>query len=260
LVRLEKSGVFPRPDPLPGRNPSERWYSQADLDTLTRLAEQSGFTEKAYGGKGKLRDLLDTMRDQQPQRPQKPRWNGEEISKRPRQFARRRDEEPEFDWTPPSEKRRIEERQHDPVPPPVCCQKCGQEVVWMMQPVPGAADIQIPVCEKHGEVDLSPPERADPNVCPECGADVVWDLVEGAKSFVPVCGRCGPVEVPQPKVDPRQEQPFQHQVNFNLPPPAPGRSRGLREGDIVAVVRASRPQRGPRLDIMLPHMGPTRPV
>jgi hypothetical protein len=198
------------------------------------------------------------MRNQQPQRPQKPRWNGEEVSRRPRQFSGRRGEEPEFDWVPPSEKRRIEEHRLDPLPAPEVCKKCGQEVVWMIENLPGGGMRQVPHCERHGPVDLSPPPPADPNRCVECRQELVWELLDPHLSFQPVCPSCGPVHVHEPEVDPRAERPFAHQVSFNLSP-APPRARGLTERDVVGAIRLSRPQRGPRTVFLQPHEGPTRP-
>jgi hypothetical protein len=259
LTRLESQGVIRRPDPLPGADTKARWYSEADLAELRKLVEQSGFGDRAYGGKGRLRDLLDTTREAQPQRPQKPNWAGEEVSRKPRQFAGRRDEQVETEWTPPSERRQIEERPVAPIPPPVCCPRCGQEVLWIVQDVPGGGIEQRPVCEIHGLVDLSEPEPPDPNRCPSCRREVTWELLEGGTGFVPVCPVHGPVEVHVPEVNPREERPFKHEVDFGGPPPASERPRGLREGDLIGAVRRSRPQPRPKADIMLPHVGPTRP-
>jgi hypothetical protein len=245
LTRWEKAGVIPRPDPLPGADPQARWYSAQDLEELRKLAEVVSI-DKAQGGTGRLRDLLDTMRYAQPQRPQRQRWNGEEVSRRPRQFAGRHDEV-ETEWTPPSERGVQDERRPEPVPPPVVCGKCKTEVLWIMQPVPGAAERQIPWCKVHGAVDLSPPEPVDPNLCPSCQSTITWEMGDARGGFLPTCPVHGQVKMPKPTVDPREERAFQHQVHFGGLPPAPQRPRGLTQRDVIGAVRMSRRQPpGPR--------------
>ena len=223
LTRLERERVIRRPDPLPGQDPKGRWYSEQDLEELRGVAEQSGFAERAYEAKGRLRGLLNTMRDE---RPQRPLWNGEEVSGRPRQFSGRPvgDVNP-FDWVPPGERRRLPEHQEEPLPKADLCPTCASErrtseIVWWMETLPGGGSQQVPWCEVHGFVDLSEAEERDENLCPGCGTgDLFWELVEG--SFQPVFERCGVVKVPAPApARLPEEQPFMHQVNFS--PIAPG--------------------------------------
>jgi hypothetical protein len=158
---------------------------------------------------------------------------------------------------PPSEKRREEEQHREPIPPPVCCPRCRQEVLFVTQSVPGGAVAQIPWCERCGPVSLEEPPAPDPNRCVECAAELVWDVT--GEDMQAICERCGPVELPKPKVDPREERPFQHEVDFGGLSAAPQRARGLTERDVVAAIRTSRPLSGPKVDIMLPRPGATRP-
>jgi hypothetical protein len=86
--------------------------------------------------------------------------------------------------------------------------------------------------------------------------------VEDLEGFQPTCEVHGLVRLPKPRWTPRglREEPFQHQVAFNLPAPEMGRPRGLIQADVIGAVRAPRPQpAGGRLVFVDPHPGPTRP-
>jgi hypothetical protein len=193
-------------------------------------------------------------------------WSGQEASRRPREFLRRRldDDLDPVDWVPPSERRQVEERQHEPIPPAELCPTCTSErrkseLTWVTSDLPGGGMQQIPWCERHGAIDLREPEPPDPNVCSSCGADVIWEMGDPRAGFQPVCVRCGPIQVREPEVDRREERPFRHDVSSNLPPPSMGRARGLTERDVVAVRRIPKPQPGPNLVFVDRHQGPTRP-
>jgi hypothetical protein len=263
LRRLEQAGVIAKPKhQLPGGRQGQRWYSSHDLEDLRRLVAESGFGDRQVGSRGRLRDLLDALPGEARTQGRKSAWAGQEISNRPRELLHRRDQadiDP-TDWVPPSERRRQAELPSDPLPPPDECPICGVEVVWVTQKPPGGGTRQVPCCELHGLVSLTQDER-DLNICPGCGAELLWELREGVEGFVPACELCGPVTLPAPARVPRAlgGRPFAHQISFNLPPPEAGRARGLREGDVVGAVRAPRRQDGPRINFIDPHVGPTRP-
>jgi hypothetical protein len=260
LRRLEKANVIARPrHELPCSRPGMRWYSAQDLEELRRLVEESGYGERQPGGRKRLKTLLDDLPGLPREPSRNPLWAGEDMSPRPRQFLRRRDQDFETEWLPPSE-RRMQEWHQEPIPPPVCCPSCGVEVTWIMQPVPGAADIQAPWCERCGSVSLEEPDPPDPNLCPSCQSTVTWEIGDARGGFVPTCPVHGTVEMPKPKVDPREERAFQHRVHFGGLPPAPQRPRGLTQRDVIGPVRMSRRQPpGPKLVFIDPHAGPTRP-
>jgi hypothetical protein len=258
LRRLEQAGVISRPrHELPHSRPNMRWYSAEDLEQLQKLVEESGFAEGRTGSRTRLKGLLDDLSGVARTAPKKSSWAGEEVSRRPREMLGW-GKDIEAEWTPPSEHRRINEHRADPIPPAETCKGCGQEVLWIALRLPGGGIEQRPWCERCGPVDLSEPEP-DLEHC-SCGRELLWELQEGVEGFQPACETCGPVKLPAPARVPRalEERPFAHQVSFNLPPPEIGRARGLREGEIPGAVRKPRAQPGPKVDIMLPSVGPTR--
>jgi hypothetical protein len=251
--------LLPRPrHELPRSRAGMRWYSEADLAELRRLVEASGYAVGQKGARGRLKTLLDDLPGLPREPSRKPLWAGGDVSPRPRQFLARRDQDFETERVPPNERRQIGEQHPEPIPPPVCCPRCGVEVTWIMQAVPGATDIQAPWCEGCGPVNLEEPPAPDPNLCPSCQSTITWEVGDGRGGFVPVCPVHGSVEVHEPKADPREERPFVHPVSFNLPP-APPRRGGLTERDVIGAVRWSRPAPGPKILFVDPHSGPTRP-
>jgi hypothetical protein len=139
LRRLEAAGIIPRPrHELPYSRPGMRWYSTADLAELQRLVEESGYAERQPGSRGKLKSLLDGLAGAARTDTRRSSWSGEEVSAKPRQFARRHDPDTAFDWVPPSERRREEEQHLEPIPPADLCPRCKTvELVWVTQDLPG---------------------------------------------------------------------------------------------------------------------------
>jgi hypothetical protein len=273
LRRLEQAGIIPRPKhELPGGRPHQRWYSQTDLAELQRLVTESGFAEDQRGGRGRLKGLLDglaTSPRSAESGKQGSTWSGEHVSRRPRELLHRDDNDDGDEWAPPGERSsRPEPQTSAPLPPPLCCPKCRQEVLWLTTTSANGQAVQTPTCERHGAVDLREPERPDPSKCAECGGHLVWQLQGAQEGFQPVCSACGPVQAPKPapgRSQPlrgRQEapqQPWRHEVDFGVGAAATGRLRGLRQGDAVAAIRARKPQAGPKIWIVDPREGPTRP-
>jgi hypothetical protein len=259
LTRLEKDGVIPKPPEVEG-HPGQRLYTQQDLDNLAKLVAESGFAERGHGSKGRLKGLVDSLGAI---RPRPSFWDEQEVTKRPRQFGRRPDPDDDpGDWMPPAERRLQEPRREEPLPEAILCPTCKVEAVWIIQQQPGGGIVQLPICDKHGPIDLAPPP-VDPTQCPHCGLELVLDA--GA-SMQPICEVCGPVEVPTPPSSARgrrrqeEEQPWQHQVSFSTVTVDKMRPRGLTERDVVGAVRMARPQPGPRISFVPMPEGPTRPA
>jgi hypothetical protein len=231
-----------------------RWYSQQDLVELQRLVEESGFAAGGHGARGRLKGLLDNLAGEARTDTRRSSWGDEDVSRRPRemlrQFSRPDDPDTAFEWTPPSERRleerrQIQERQAAPVPPPVCCSRCSQEVVFVIEDLPGGGMRQVAHCEVHGVVSLEEPEPADPNVCSSCGEhELVWALEDPQAGFQPMCPACGPV-APAKAAPPKsrlttEETPWRHEVTFHVAAVETGRARGLTERDVVGAIRAPR--------------------
>jgi hypothetical protein len=246
LTRLEKAGIVPRSEyVLPGDS-RQRWYTQADLDLLRRVSDQTGFRTS----KNRAKEFVAALAAEKLRRSEggdKParswrhlveRFTSEEV--RPK--VRRWDD--------------IEDRvdHHDEkTPPQPTCSVCRQELTYRVEKtVPGEP---LPWCGEHGFLDLRAPEPPDKNACASCGDELIWELsAEGA--FQPVCAACGVVEMPAPSRGPiPDEHPFTYHVEFPMVTVEAdlGRPRGLQLQDVVGAVRAPRTQPGPKIMFLDPY-------
>jgi hypothetical protein len=248
---------------LPNSRPGMRWYSQQDLAELQRLVTESGFAEDQRGGRGRLKGLLEGLATgprSSDGGKQASTWAGEHVSRRPRELLHRDDADDGGEWAPPGERSsRPEAQALEPVPPPIQCPRCETELFFVMQPVPGAGQQRVAMCERHSAIDLQDPAPPDPGACTGCRAPLVWQLGD-YEGFQPFCPLHGPVQAPNPvRRQDIREVPWRHEVEFGIGAVATGRTRGLQQGDAVAAIRMGRPQAGPKLLIVDPQEGPTRP-
>jgi hypothetical protein len=104
-----------------------------------------GFAERTSGSRIRLKELLDALASEAGTDTRRSSWSDEAVSQTPRQLLRRREEDVEADWIPPRNAGRCRSTGRDQHLPPSCCPRCKTEVLVVMQPVPGAADIQSSV-------------------------------------------------------------------------------------------------------------------
>jgi hypothetical protein len=254
MTRLEKAGVLPRPEHVLPGDPRQRWYTQTDLDMLRRVSDQTGFRTSRHRGKEFVAALTaeKQRRSEGGEKPATPwqRLVSHFTQEEHRPTVRRWDDiEHGVD--------RTEKATPEKVDPFLC--PCGRELVWRIQKLPGGVIQQQPWCDRHGPVDLSEPPPSDPNACPECSADLVWEIDNPHVGFQPTCPSCGPVTMPPRARSDVQEQAFVHEVAFGVTAHIEsGRARGLQLGDLPGATRAPRPQPGPRIMFIDPHPGVTR--
>jgi hypothetical protein len=167
-------------------------------------------------------------------------WVGEDVSRKPRQLLRQREEDIETEWVAPSEHRQMQERRSEPVPPADVCPKCKTEVLYMMQSVPDAIDIQVPCFRtwrrrshlyKMGTSARSPPHPVRRSL-------PVWlgrTEIDATATFL-----TGPASLPEPNPM-AQERPFTTIVDFNLAAFGAGQAPWPHAPDAVGAIRKPRP-------------------